>query len=856
MSTTWLEAHEAARQLFPLTGFGDAPALLDGGRVVTYAELDERVRQRVDALGPVRRLVLLTGGNDVETVVSYLAALRGGHPLLLASPDVDGSLLSTYRPDVVVSGAVLEERRPGTAHDLHPDLTLMLSTSGSTCSPKLVRLSHENVRSNAASISTYLGLTADDRAATSLPLHYCYGLSVLSSHLAVGASLLLTDLSVADERFWTEFRDAEATSFAGVPYTFDLLDAGGFADRDLPSLRYLTQAGGRMAPDRVRHYARLGRERGFDLVVMYGQTEATARIAYLPADLAEARPDCIGIAVPGGSLRLEPVDGPVGSAEVGELVYSGPNVMLGYATEPADLARGRAVEELRTGDLARQHEDGLWQIVGRQSRFAKIFGLRLDLDRVEALAAADGVAARAVEHDGRLVLFVSRHLDVASVRTVAARCGLPAHAVAAHVVTELPTTSTGKPDHATLERHAAILAAGHLPDAGERPVTPERVRDLYAELLGRPDATVDDSFVSLHGDSLSFVEASVQLVDLLDDLPPGWAELSAQELASGWAATARPARRTWRRQPVETSLVLRAAAIVLIVGTHANLLTIMGGAHILLAVTGFHLARFQLTDRSRTDRWQGLLRSARNVALPSVVWIGTAAVFTRMYDASTALFLNFLLGSSSWDDRWQFWFLEAAVWSTVALAALVSVPVLDRLERHRPFATAGVAVAVTLGLRYGLVGVEAGPTERYALPVVLCCVALGWLAARADTVRRRSLTTLVAWVGVWGFFGDPVREVTVAGGVTLLVWVPRISVSRPVVRLLGVVGASSLFVYLTHWQVYPHLEDDHPLLATLSSFAVGIGCWRVYDAVRVSVRPRAGGGQEAYPAFRRRHAAS
>ena len=186
MSTTWLEGHKAVRQLFPLTGFGETPALLDGERVVTYAELDERVHQRVDALGTVRRLVLVTGGNDVETVVSYLAALRGVHPLLLASPDVDGSLLSTYRPDVVVSGGVLEEWHPGTAHDLHPDLALMLSTSGSTGSPKLVRLSHENVRSNAASISTYLGLTADDRAATSLPLHYCYGLSVLARTLPSG----------------------------------------------------------------------------------------------------------------------------------------------------------------------------------------------------------------------------------------------------------------------------------------------------------------------------------------------------------------------------------------------------------------------------------------------------------------------------------------------------------------------------------------------------------------------------------------------------------------------------------------------------------------------------------------------
>ena len=157
---------------------------------------------------------------------------------------------------------------------------------------------------------------------------------------------------------------------------------------------------------------------------------------------------------------------------------------------------------------------------------------------------------------------------------------------------------------------------------------------------------------------------------------------------------------------------------------------------------------------------------------------------------------------------------------------------------------------MTLVLRYLLVGVEAGPTERYALPVVLWCVALGWLAARADTVRRRTLTTLVACVGVWGFFGDPVREALVAAGVALLVWVPRIPLPRPVVRLLGVVAASSLFVYLTHWQVYPHLEDDHPLLATLSSFAVGHRVLAGHEVARTSFRSGARGGHHAFPACR------
>ena len=130
---------------------------------------------------------------------------------------------------------------------------------------------------------------------------------MLTSHLLSGAGVVLTELSVADACFWELAVEAGATSFAGVPYTFDLLDASGFDERTLPSLRYVTQAGGRMEPARVRAYAELGRRHGWDLFVMYGQTEATARMAYLPptSRLTAQRPS--GVPVPGGSFRLDGV---------------------------------------------------------------------------------------------------------------------------------------------------------------------------------------------------------------------------------------------------------------------------------------------------------------------------------------------------------------------------------------------------------------------------------------------------------------------------------------------------------------------------------------------------------------------
>ncbi|TDC70287.1 AMP-dependent synthetase, partial [Micromonospora sp. KC606] len=438
-----------------LARHGDRTAVVTADGTLSYAELAQRVAQAARRLGERRRLVLVTGANTVDALVSYLGALHGGHPVLLVPGDgpAVATLTEAYDPDVVVGpdgdGWTLRERREGSAHELHPDLALLLSTSGSTGSPKLVRLSHDNLQTNAEAIAGYLRIRDTDRAATSLPLHYCYGLSVVHSHLARGAALVLTDRSVADRCFWELFRAARATTFAGVPYTFDLLDRVGFAAMDLPHLRYVTAAGGRLAPEKVVRYAELGRRGGWDLFVMYGQTEATARMAYLPPDLAATRPEAVGVPVPGGSFRLAPV--PDRSDGVGELVYAGPNVMLGYAERPADLASGRTVDELRTGDLARQGTDGLWEIVGRHSRFAKILGLRVDPQQVESLLAVHDVTAACLGADDELLVAATGAADPTRVRRlVADDVGLPPRAVRVLPVGTLPRLATGKVDYRAL----------------------------------------------------------------------------------------------------------------------------------------------------------------------------------------------------------------------------------------------------------------------------------------------------------------------------------------------------------------------------------------------------------------------
>lgn len=801
-----------------LAAFGERRALVTADGTVTYADLARRVEEVAAAYAGGRRLVLLTPGNDVESVVEYVAALAAEQVVLVAAPAAAPGLVDTYDPDVVAGPQGRHWRADESRHVLHPDLALLLSTSGSTGSPKLVRLARDGALANAAAIADTLGIRDTDLAATTLPLHYCYGLSVLHSHLLRGAGLLLTDLSVVDECFWGLVREHGVTTIPGVPHTFELLERAGFADRHVPSVRALTQAGGRMAPERVRAFAELGQRRGFDLFVMYGATEATARMSVLPPDLALVAPGSIGRPLPGTTFDLAAVE----DAEpgVGELVFAGPNVMMGYAESAAELAAGRTVEALCTGDLARLRADGLWEVVGRTSRMAKVCGLRLDLDRVERTLAIGGTVTAVADAGDRIVVGVvdgARPVDADVVRRAAAdAAGLAPTGVEVVVLPDLPRLANGKVDHRAL----ATLTPASAPDVPATTsggATADDVTALLARLLGRPEARPTDSFVALGGDSLSYVEVSLRLEELLGHLPAGWPTLPAADLAA-----ASPARRRLRGTPVETNVVLRALAIVTIVGSHANLFTLLGGAHVLLAVVGFNLGRFQLGDRSRRDRTRGILRGLARVVVPSVLVIGAVAVVSSEITWRQAALLTAFTEWGWSEPRWSYWFIEAMVLAVLLLAAVLRVPAVDRATRRHPFATPVVLTLVLLPTRYDLIGVPGDHVHR--AHGVLWLLTLGWAMSQARTARDRLVVSALVLALVPGFFsvGGTERHAYVALGLLALTWLPQVRLPTLLVPVVGVVAASSLWIYLLHWRVYPWLEVEWPLLATLLSLVVGV----------------------------------
>ncbi|MHC9297283.1 AMP-binding protein [Mycobacterium sp. LTG2003] len=786
---------------------GDRIAVFSEFERVTYRDLADRVSTAADVIGQGRRLVLLETRNDLATLVHYLGALAGGHVALPVAAGGDHSAITqTYSPDTVVDAAGVHQRRRTSAHRLHDDLALLMSTSGSTGSPKLVRLSHTNLSSNAAAIADYLDIRETDRAATTLPLHYCYGLSVVNSHLLSGAGLILTDRSVVDDEFWQLFAEHRGTSFAGVPHTFELLDRIGFDAMPLPHLRYVTQAGGRMAPERVRHLATLGKRRGWRLFVMYGATEATARMAYLPPDSAQSRPDAIGIPIPGGDFRIDPLDGwPDGT---GELVYRGPNVMLGYAERRDDLALGSTVEELHTGDVARRGPDGLYEIVGRRSRFVKLYGLRIDLQRVEAALAEHGVTALCAGDDDGIAVAATGNHNARDVQKLAATAAtIPVTAVRAAVIDDLPTLASGKPDYPAVRR----LASTEPTDADRTDL-----RTLFAEVLQTDRTTIDPdaSFVDLGGNSLSYVAMSVRLERALGRLPANWHRMTLTELEQ----TCAP-RRRWT-STVETSVALRAAAIILIVGSHADLFKLWGGAHLLLGVAGFNFGRFCLTPVSRTQRLRHLRSTIAWVAVPSIVWVAIALVITDDYHVSNLLLANKFLGPPDSMTAGRLWFVEVLVWILVGLAVVCWLPGVDRSERHRPFAFAATFLVFGLVLRYDLAGFDLG-REAWFTVLAFWFFATGWAAAKAVSTWQRALVTVAVAVGLHGYFGNSHREALVLAGFALLIWLPALRCPPLVTTVCGVLAEASLYIYLTHYQVYP-LFDGYPAVGVPASLIVGI----------------------------------
>ena len=458
---------------------GESIAAIDSqGKQLTYGELRD-FATKAEQLMPSRSLLFLLVENNVGGIAWTIGNICAGNVPLILNAHLDEelykSLYELYRPSFVCVPEGMAEKYPYEivatyygytlmktgceACPMNNELSHLLPTSGSTGSPKLVRHKYENIEASALNISTFFELTEKDRPSMVLPLYYTMGLSMVFSHLYVGATVLITNLNMTDRNFWKFIKEEHATSFTGVPYSYEILNLMRFFRMDLPDLNLLTQGGGRMPKELNLKFAEWCRDTGRRWIATYGQSECTARMAWLPPKWAVEKVGSIGVAVPNSELSLIDMDShPVTTPHTeGEMCYRGNNVTMGYARRREDLLLGDERNSfIRTGDLAYFDEDGCYYIVGRMGRFLKLFGMRVGLDECENIIKSrfPGLECACTGNDEKMLVYLTdeNHKDQVKDELVG-RLKLVASSFEVRIISEIPKNEAGKTLYAKLGKN-------------------------------------------------------------------------------------------------------------------------------------------------------------------------------------------------------------------------------------------------------------------------------------------------------------------------------------------------------------------------------------------------------------------
>jgi len=785
----------------------DGIASVDENGLITYGNLLDRAAAMAAQIGEDRELVILESEASIRWLIAYVATHLGGHSVLLAPNGATSAIkqfAGNYAATVEVSSVTgytphrLKTERPV----LNPELNVLLLTSGSTGSPKCVRLSRENIASNAQSIVAYLNLDSTERAVVNLPVNYSYGLSIVNSHLWVGATLLLTESSVIDPNFWEFCRVQNATSFAGVPHTYDLLSRIDFPAVAPDSLRYFTQAGGRLATERALELAEIARARNWRFYIMYGQTEASPRMAYLPPEDMKRHAGSIGIAIPDGRLSVQDEEGRECPPNTeGELVYYGPNVMMGYAMSHHELADEPGPRRLRTGDVAKVTEDGFFYITGRLSRFVKIFGTRIGLDEVEFLCREAGYPVIATGND-EMLLVVSRQADavvhIAEVLNKALK--LPMIAINVRHMDEYPVLATGKIDYAGLKASIGKDIAASVSDK-------KTVQSIYRNILGKDAVDETLSFAKLNGDSLTFVRVSLELEELFGPLPHDWSEISAANLQACLSQTSMKLEHTQRPsssvlQNIDT---LRAIACLLVVMVHVLGIDQNSGLNISNEAPVRML--FDLADLVRMPLFTALA-GVLYAAIPAQVGGISSIVKNRFLTlivpalvvGAINLFLRIMMGLDDLSSVPQLFFGYLHLWYLYALFEIVVVVAAIDLV-FRPSNRSWGAVILGFYLMFLLL-----PWSPFNLAMNLApYFVLGVLAYRNSAIIRNRYTIVI--VVSLSVVGLVIQGAAFSGHVQTSLWISPLFSGALIVSLLYFtprlksvewIGIYSYAIYLWH----------------------------------------------------------
>ncbi len=383
-----------------------------------------------------RNVILLLAGNNIASLFAYVSCLLTKNVVIFISGDdiqspLINKVLKMYHPNYIwckdtfkevfahheilinAFGYVLLSKRK-SINVMNEELALLIPTSGSTGISKMVKLSYQNLYSNTRDICQYLGVMKEDVAITILPIYYVYGLSIINTHIWKRAKIVITKDSVISEKFWYIVAHEKVTSLSGVPFTYEMFLRCGIEKRDLRSIRYFTQAGGMLNIEIQKYVAKFCKENEIDFYVMYGQSEATARMSYILITKHEEKIGSVGKAIPNGKISICDEEGRriEEKYKEGEIVYEGENVFMGYAMDDSDLAEEDKIHGiLHTGDMGYLDEDNDLYITGRKSRFIKIYGKRVSLDEIQMSIENHMLIKKCVciQKNDQLYIFISQN---------------------------------------------------------------------------------------------------------------------------------------------------------------------------------------------------------------------------------------------------------------------------------------------------------------------------------------------------------------------------------------------------------------------------------------------------------------
>ena len=450
----------------------------DSGHTLTYGQLTEEI-DAICALDLPRCVAFCLCESCAGALTGYLAFESCGVVPLLLNAALDAGLRDrleqTYRPAYYWAPAAVAETLEGETvyrtldyvllktvyepYPLNPTLSLLLTTSGSTGSPKLVRHKYGNLEANAENVAKIFGWTPADVGICDLPMHYTMGLNVINTHLIVGACVLMVKANLMDPAFWSFIREYGGTSFCGVPFSYEIMRRIGFDKMDLPALKTLAEGGGKLTDKMFQWLANDCAAKGRRFCATFGTSETSARMAFLDPALAQVKTGSIGKAIPPGELFLTDETVHEDGTADGELCFRGPNVTMGYAECAADLQKGdEFCGEYHTGDLAKRDADGFYYIVGRKKRFLKLFGMRVSLDETERILRSEyGQDFVCVGDDRKMRVFTTdASLKDLIVPFLSEKTKLHNSAFTALVIDEIPRNEYGKVRFSVLEEAAGL----------------------------------------------------------------------------------------------------------------------------------------------------------------------------------------------------------------------------------------------------------------------------------------------------------------------------------------------------------------------------------------------------------------